>query len=363
MHIQKVTLKNFRCFKDKALTMDNQFVIIHGKNGSGKSSILEALHYSCYLKSFRTHLNRDVIEMGSEHFFINIDFTLQATDSQEQVSIGFSETDGKLVKLNQRPVQSYKELIGLYRIVTLTALDLELVSGAPSLRRDFLNYALMLYKPSLLPTFRKYKTILENRNNLLFKCRGIVSDELLIWSEKLWIVSSEIQNERRALLAEIEIRVNEMLSTYFSTDDEQLCVRLVYAPRKKDLFETFKDFWAYFSEYGLNQELEWGRGQFGMHLDDFVITFENKKARIFASRGQQKLIAFLIKTAELQLTTSGEPGIFLLDDFLTDFDTNRMALCLKALQSLSFQVVITTPLDPRPMINILDQNKTCLIEL
>jgi DNA replication and repair protein RecF len=251
----------------------------------------------------------------------------------------------------------------LYRIVTLTADDIELVSGSPSLRRDFLNYALMLSKPEILLNFKRYKTILDQRNNLLLK-HGVVTDELLVWTEKLWFETVTIQQERRTFLEAVQTLVNTFLCDFFSAEEDQLQITLKYAPRKKDSATTFQDFWAWYSEHGLNQELEWRRTQFGAHLDDFVITFENKKARIFASRGQQKLIVFLIKTAELQLTTqSGEPGIFLLDDFLTDFDTSRMAMCLKTLQNLRFQVVITTPTDPQFMIYALDQNKTCLIEL
>lgn len=363
MHIQSIKLQNFRCFKEQSFTMDNQFVIIHGNNGSGKTSVLEALHYACYLRSFRTHLNRDLIGLEHEHFFVNVDFNLQETFTNEQITIGYSEKEGKLVKLNQRPVQSYKELIKLYRIVTLTADDSELVSGSPSLRRDFLNYALMLFKPEILQNFKRYKTILEQRNKLLLK-QGAVTDELLVWTEKLWQESVTIQHERRSFLQAVQAVVNTFLVEYFSTEEDQLQITLTYAPRKKDSAATFQDFWGWYSEHGLTQELEWRRTQFGAHLDDFIITFQNKKARIFASRGQQKLIAFLIKTAELQLTTqSGEPGIFLLDDFLTDFDTNRLAMCLKTLQNLRFQVIITTPTNPQFILQSLDSHKTCLIEL
>ena len=109
----------------------------------------------------------------------------------------------------------------------------------------------------------------------------------------------------------------------------------------------FSDFWKNYKVKQLLLEQKWGRSLFGAHLDDFSIHFDGKKARIFASRGQQKLIVFLIKLAQLyQLYHHHETSTLLLDDFLTDFDQKHFHECIDALLALpkDTQTFITTPL-------------------
>jgi DNA replication and repair protein RecF len=132
MIIQKLHLKNFRCFQDREFTFTSKFVVIQGDNGSGKSSLLEALHYSCYLRSFRTHLQRDLVAIGQDHFFTHVEFDQEITGTHDHIQSGYSEREGKLVKFNQKPVQSYRDIISSFRIVTLAADDLALVHGAPN---------------------------------------------------------------------------------------------------------------------------------------------------------------------------------------------------------------------------------------
>jgi DNA replication and repair protein RecF len=142
--IRQLRLNNFRCFANTEFSFDKKFIIIQGPNGSGKSSILEALHYSCYLRSFRTHLHKELMLLGENHFFAHILFDQELTGTNDQIQIGYSSEQGKVVKLNQKPVQSYKELLTAYRIVTLTADDLSLIHSAPEARRSFMNYSLFL---------------------------------------------------------------------------------------------------------------------------------------------------------------------------------------------------------------------------
>src|SRR3989338_8497805 len=122
-YIQQVQIKNFRCFESSVFDFASSVVIIEGHNGSGKTSLLEALHYGCYLRSFRTHISRDLVAFGQDTFFLGI------TYDSHVISVGLQGVK-KQVKIDARAITSYKELRDFYRSITITEDDLELVRGA-----------------------------------------------------------------------------------------------------------------------------------------------------------------------------------------------------------------------------------------
>lgn len=366
MYIRKLKLRNFRCFSEKEFEFNENFVVIKGPNGSGKSSLLEALHYCCYLRSFRTHLNRELIKLDENFFFVEID--VESDGISSQIQAGFNTDQGKVVKHNQKPITSYRELISQYRAVSVCADDTVLVSGAPEFRRDLMNYSTLLLTPDLYPVFKRYNQVLEQRNSLLKQIKfnpGLVStcsDELLIWSEKLWVESVNLQNVRVDYLKLLQDKVNALLRDYFCATEPGLQVQFSYLrknnTKNSDLFE---DFWQEFS--GKDSRLlenSLGRSFYGAHLDDFSIVFYGKKAKIYASRGQQKLIVFLIKIAQLDcMADAGTPGVLLLDDFLTDFDHQNLKKGISLLKDKKFQVFVTSPIS----IDIFDIKDMFLIEI
>ena len=367
MIIQRLGLRQFRCFTEQTYNFDARVVVIEGANGSGKSSLLEALHYCCYLRSFRTHLNRELVQLEKDFFFIDVDFMMHDALAPDHVQVGFSGADGKLVKHNQQPVQSYKELITQFRVVTLAADDLELINGAPELRREFLNYALALKDPSVLQTLKKYRQIVDQRNALLQ--RGGLhnpTDEWRIWTRQLWEASRDIQALREQYLLELQGAVNSLLAGYFGQDSagKDLAVTFVYQRKQIDANEDFETFVADYQARQFQQETEWRRGLFGAHLDDFSVVFQQKKARIYASRGQQKLLVLLIKIAQLQqLSLSGEPGVLLLDDFMTDFDHDKVEKCIAALKDLQYQMFLSCPVSPDAFLRGVKSSEVCHIKL
>ena len=367
MIIQQATLRQFRCFPEQTFTFDARVVVVEGANGSGKSSLLEAIHYCCYLRSFRTHLNRDLIQLERDFFFVDLQFLPQDAHASDSIQIGFSTADGKLAKLNQKPIQSYKELITQFRIVTLAADDLELIGGAPELRRDFLNYALALKNPAILATLKQYRVVQGQRNALIAGALTDVvpSDEWLVWTRQLWDLSRTIQTARVAYLAELELAVNELLSSYFADETtKDLSVSLAYQPKAMPAEQDFDAFWKGYTDKLYHQEREWRRSLFGAHLDDFSVVFQKKRARVYASRGQQKLLVLLIKIAQLQqLSQSAEPGVLLLDDFMTDFDHDKVAKSIAALKDLQYQLFLSTPVSPTAFLRALGQHDVCHISL
>lgn len=367
MLIQDVVIRNFRCFSEKTARFDGRVVVIEGPNGSGKSSLLEALHYCCYLRSFRTHLHKDLVSLSSDHFFLDVGFYHHATTSYDRINVGFSPGEGKVVKFNERQIQSYKEIINHFRVVTLAADDLMLVHSSPELRRDFLNYALTLHNNDLIGSYKTYKTLLDQRNKFLQLSAGGYGrrDELLTWTHELWKAGLVIQQARTAYLKKLEQEVNLLLATYFADSQTQdLTVSFDYqAKYGVDLLDqaAFND--LYESKISFTEQ-DFGRTLFGPHLDDFVIYFHHKKARVFASRGQQKLLVLLIKIAQLKhLSEAGEPGVLLLDDFMTDFDADKVERSVAALKNLTYQMFISCPISPDAFLRGVQSSELCHIKL
>src|SRR3990172_3358446 len=168
VQLTKIYIKNFRCFPALNLELDSPLVLVEGINGSGKTSLLEALHYACYLRSFRTHVPRDLIQFGQQDFFIKVALDSRALDHamHHEVQVGFSGKR-RLVKVDQKSVCSYKELMDYYRVVTLTEDDLSLINGGPDARRSFIDQAILLNDPSFITVIRNFRQVLESRNALL----------------------------------------------------------------------------------------------------------------------------------------------------------------------------------------------------
>lgn len=340
-----ISLTNFRCFKKITVNLDSSIVLLYGINGTGKTSILEALHYSCYLKSFRTHLSRDIVALEKDSFFIRL--SINDNNLERTITIGFSHNK-RLVKIDNKPAVSYKELLQYYRVISLTEDDLMLIKGSPEERRTFLDQALFLYDHSFISTVRTFKAVLENRNSLLqsLHCNREVYEVL---TQQLWQQTQLIQIARKRLLQHVQVLINELLTQYFK---DEFTISFVYRAKKQSdhVFEQFSSYNTTLQQ----DELRFKRSLFGAHLDDFEIIFEGKKSKIYASRGQQKLVVLLIKIAQMKLLTQySGPGIFLLDDFLTDFDLSKMHILLSILVALDCQLIFTSPSKNSPIEQFL----------
>ncbi len=340
LQVSTIFLQDFRCFSQTTIDLDGKIVLICGANGTGKTSLLEALYYACYLRSFRTHSTKDLIALNKNSFFLKLVVTDHSlpTAVDHAINIGFSGNK-RLVKIDNKSTVSYKDLLVYYRVVSLTEDDLMLVKGSPEDRRLFLDQALLLYNPHFLTTLKDFRCIVEQRNALL-QMDKIDNEIYFIWSKKLWEATIKIQQMRKDMLRQLERDSNAMIAAYF--DDATALTFTYNAKKKSDL--TFDEFWTHNESTLLREELVFRRSLFGAHLDDFTITLEGKKSRAFASRGQQKMILLLIKAAQVQrLITQKGSVIFLLDDFMTDFDPMKGAALLKVLFHLNCQLIFTSP--------------------
>ncbi len=342
--LSKLTIKNFRCFDQININFNSSLILIEGNNGSGKTSILEALHFLGYLKSFRTHIAKELINILSDNFFIKAVFT-DNENNENNLQVGFSGKK-RLVKINEKSIQSYKELMHFYRVITLTEDDLALIKEGPDLRRSFIDQHILLCDSTYLIILKKYRQILENRNALLNN--GYCSDEeYALWTKQLLEQSLIIQDIRQKYLLDLNKAINSLFSTYFN---DTFKIKFIYEIRESKSYDFLM------KNHLKDNELRQRRSLFGAHLDDFSIIFSDKKSRIFASRGQQKLIVLLIKIAQIKQILEKELNgslIFILDDFMTDFDIDKINKIMPMLFDLNIQLIFTTPLEENPLKSLI----------
>ena len=356
MKLEKIELKNFRCFTKATFDFATDIVIIYGNNGSGKTTIIESLHYLCYLSSFRSRLPGEITQFESDSFFIKGSVT-QDDEQVVDIQVGFAKKQ-KIAKVGNNPISSYKELFPYYQVVTLTIDDLELIQGSPIIRRSFIDSAILLAHPEFMETLKRYKQILQQRNALL--SQNFSYESYVIWTKQLWEQTKLIQTMRLDALDSLNKMVSQLLFNFF---DPTYTLDITYNYKHIVPEESFESFLE--RKKGLvAYESMTKRSDFGAHLDDFSLHFCNKKLKSFGSRGQQKLLVLLIKVAQiLNLQEMKKNPIFLLDDFVTDFDKNRLGSILTLLLTLKCQLIISSPIRERLLEELLSDANVSTIEL
>ncbi len=333
MFLEELQLQQFRCFADKKLQFSAPVTLITGDNGVGKTSIIEAIYYLSYFKSFRSHVVSDLMHAGTDAFFLKGVFRTEQLTEQHAIQVGYAGKR-KSIKFNQKPVTSYKEILSIFQVVTLTEDDIDLVKGYPAGRRAFIDQAVLLAHPEALSLYREFKQILQQRNAFLERnYHSFDFSEFDIWTQKLIEVTSKIQSFRQNIMIQIENMVNSLIHQFF---DDIYEISLLYEP-KATLVTGFV-------ESLIGQERMLKRSLFGAHLDDLIIQIRGQKAQIFASRGQQKLISLLCKLSLVLIQPKGqEKPLLLIDDFISDFDKTRLQNLINFLISCQNQIIITAP--------------------
>lgn len=314
--IKRIQLKNIRNHKSLELQFNQSFAYIHGLNGSGKTSILEAIYFCATTKSHRTNDEKDVISNGEPFASVKL---WQDDDRYEVV---LSKT-GKRASINGVEKRKISDFIGHLRIVMFAPEDLELIQGSPQERRQFVDLEWMQLNKNYLRHLNTYKQVLKQRNSLLKKIA--IDDDytfLNILGDQLYEVGSKIIAERTVFVNEL----NQLFKTVyqrFSKHD----VDLHYQPDVDDK--------AFLNALRKNQKQDilYQTTLAGPHRDDFIFRFNGFEAKSYASQGEQRLMVIALKLALLELIKkkTNQQVTLLLDDVLSELDEERQNLFLKEL--------------------------------
>jgi DNA replication and repair protein RecF len=315
--INKFCTDNFKNLKEVEITPHKGFNLFLGDNAQGKTNLLENIFILTGCKSFRTHKERDFPRFGENLFETSLVF--ENSEREQSIEYVFSK-EGKIqrnIKLNGVKTESRLQLFEQFKCIVFTPEDTELVTGQPNIRRLFIDYAVAQLKPSYNTTIVRFNNILKARNEILKK----IDNPLLleVYDTELVKYGIKIYEYRRKYIDILKPVVCELYSK-ITNDKEKL--NIFYAPNV-----TAENYECKLKN-NISNDLRVGFTTTGVNRDELGITINGKSAKDFASSGQRKSVALVLKLAVSKIfgEKCGETPVILLDDVMAELDKNRCDL-------------------------------------
>lgn len=322
--IEWIELKYFRNHEHLKLALDSKTTFLEGSNGSGKTSVLEAIYFSGLLKSHRTSDDKALIQETKPFARIN----LKTTKHLYQTTIS---PTGKHLKIDGKPILKMSEYIGGYKVIIFSPEDLDLIKGIPGIRRSFLDIEMFQIDDSYARILNVYKKVLKQRNALLK--RLTLKDDLTfikILNKRLMSEADKIIERRKIFISDL----NQAFIKRFKAFNETDRVMLIYEPNTE--INTLESM--------LNERIQKDilskNTNIGPHRDDFKVLYNGLDAKQYASQGQQRLITIALKLSVIDLLKEKNQIVILLDDVMSELDSQTV----KSLESLihsKYQTIIT----------------------
>ncbi|TVQ46639.1 MAG: DNA replication/repair protein RecF [Gloeocapsa sp. DLM2.Bin57] len=352
MFLQQLQLFCFRNYLEQKVNFDANKTILLGDNAQGKTNLLEAVELMATLKTQRAKKDQDLILEGKEESRILA--SLERSYGSTEVAMTLRSSGKRSISLNQENLRRHLDLLGVVNTVQFSSLDLELVRGAPEVRRNWLDALLVQLEPVYAYIIQQYHKILRQRNALLkqlYKQNSPpVADhltELGIWDAQLAAFGSRVIRRRARVLTRLtplaqnwhqQISGNtELLEINYSPN---VCYSLDEPQQVQQAFLV-----AISDRSVIEQQL--ATTVVGPHRDDIELLINQTPAKSYGSQGQQRTLVLSLKLAELDLIEQiiGESPILLLDDVLAELDLHRQNQLLEAISSRCQTLITTTHLN------------------
>ena len=330
MSLEYVEIYGVRNLQDTTITPVEGLNIFYGENAAGKTSLLEALFYISYGRSFRSSQNRDLIQYEKESLRLLAKF--KHKDIQYQLGIERSRQT-QHIRLNQHNIKTISELSALLPIICLHPDSHQLISAGPENRRQYMDWGVFHVEHDFIQLWRQYKKSLSQRNAAF---RMQQSTQLCqLWDKTLCEAAEKI--------SKIRLNYLQSLSPYIKNLSEQLFPNHNLSLAYRRGWPEDIDYDAYLKE-SINKDKEKGFTQYGVHRADIKIKLDGKSAQHSISRGQQKKLVALLKLAQLQYfnESTQQKAIVLFDDLPAELDTENNNLIMKLLSSLNLQLFVTS---------------------
>ena len=349
MFLKHFIAQNYRNLQQFEVDFDPNVNIFIGQNAQGKTNLLEAIYFLALTRSHRTSNDKELIAFGKDYANVSGHIYKSQVDLSLRVLI---TTKGKKVWVNRVEQAKLSKYVGQLNAILFSPEDLDLIKGAPNLRRRFMDQEFGQISAEYLYFAGKYKQVLQQKNNYLKQlAKGEAHDTMFleVLSDQLAGVAAEVIVRRFQFLNYLDQYARDAYA-YISTSAEKL--KVIYRPSVKEI--SAKDrieevYHKVLNNFQKNQKLEILKGTTlsGPHRDDIEFELNGKNAHLFGSQGQQRTIALSIKLAEIQLVhqITDEYPLLLLDDVMSELDHNRQSALLNYIHGKTQTFITTTDLE------------------
>ncbi|MFC1557350.1 DNA replication/repair protein RecF [candidate division KSB1 bacterium] len=347
MFLRKFTLQNFRNYGDVILEFNRCGNLLFGRNGQGKTNLLESIYYLSVFRSFRRGTDKEIVRWDNDWFRIS-GFFDTGRSADRSITVRWEHGGPKQVYFENDRMQTLSEMIGIFPAVLMSPESVEITQGQPVERRRFLDLCFSMVDREYLENLIAYRRVLRQRNRLLSSFggnRGHGDETLEAWTEKL-IEHGSFIIDRRAAAIDIFSDICREMYAEVSTGSEALEMR--YHANLVDVSDSAESFRAELGKL-YDEELNRGATLIGPHRDDLLLFLDGHDARKYGSQGQHKTILLALKAAELQFISEkrGIQPVILLDDLFALLDSKRIMAFLKVLKRYG-QFFITSNVEIRP---------------
>ncbi len=352
MFVSHLTLHDFRSYADVEVELQPGPVAFIGRNGQGKTNLVEAVDYLSRLGSHRVAGDAALVRAGAEQAIVRAAVVKDGRRAVLEIEINPGRSNR--AKVNRSALPRARDLLGLVRTVVFSPEDLALVKGDPAERRGFLDELLVLLTPRYAGTRSDYDRVLKQRNSLLKTARvggrsAAVLDTLSVWDANLARIGAEMIARRLSVLHDVRphvVAAYEAVAKGARVEAASLAYRCSVpdvdtegdgSPEEEAIEE------AILAELARRRsdELDRGVSLVGPHRDDVVLSLGDLPVRGYASHGESWSFALALRLAAYQLLRAdGDDPILILDDVFAELDTTRRSH-LATLVADAEQVLVT----------------------
>jgi len=340
MLIKELKLKNFRNYRELALSPHPGVNLFFGRNGSGKTNLLEAIHYCSLGRSHRIANDAHVVKNGEAFALSSV--CVQNMLGQREITVRFhpDEAQKKTILIDRKKIAKFSDMMGCLRCVIFSPEDLGLIKEGPSLRRRYLDMMISQVSRGYFIALQQYKAGMDQRNAVIRNLRANAyadASVLSAFEETMAGPAAVIIRERRKI---VEMLSETARETYQRISDTDETFRMSYHSSVKEEQEIEETLCRMFRE-NREDDIRMGFTSVGPHRDDLVLTLDRNQMKQFASQGQIRTAALSMKLSQMRILKdlSGEEPVLLLDDVMSELDRKRRASLIGEISS--FQTFIT----------------------
>ncbi|HEX3794666.1 MAG TPA: DNA replication and repair protein RecF [Acidimicrobiales bacterium] len=320
MTLRRIELVDFRIFQSGAFTPEDEgTTVITGPNGTGKTSVLEAMVYLSTQRSFRGAPREAMVRTGGERAIIRAE--LQNDNNPTLVEAEIVPTGRSRTQINRKVARTRKDLAAATPCTIFSPEDLALVSGGPSLRRDLLDDALSLIDTEGARAADEVDRVLRQRAALLRQAGGRVNADVIttldVWDQRLADAGKILVAARERLVIALAAYVGPSYSRLAGVPDQVVVGQEYLRSWPGDLLQALQT--------QRNDDLRRGVNTVGPHRDDLLMTIDGREARTHASQGEQRCLALALRIGVHQLVVDRTDMVptLLLDDVFSELDPAR----------------------------------------